>query len=66
MNPLKFIGTALFELFGEDVVNSPRPQGKPMSPEQVYNHLVSTRHRKPEQQAMLEYLHKALGKDKWD
>lgn len=66
MNPLKFIGSALFELFGEDVVNNPRSEAKPMSPKQMYDYLVSQRRRTPEEQAMLEYLHKALGKDKWD
>jgi len=66
MNPLKFIGTALFELFGEDVINNPRPSNPPMSPKQAYDYLVSKRNRTSHEQATLEYLHKALGKSKWD
>ena len=56
------------ELLKEVFVSEPQDESKlpQMPPKQLYDYLVSTRHRSPEQQRMVEYLHKALGKDKWD
>lgn len=60
---MSWLGTLLKEIF---VDSDPDRERKPMSPKQMYDYLISSRRRTPEEQAVLEYLHKALGKDKWD
>lgn len=48
-----------------DDMNHPATR-QPMTPQQMYDYLVSLRRRSPEEQQMLEQLHRDLGKDKWD
>lgn len=57
-------GDLIKSLFVDDM-NKPDTR-QSMSPRQMYDYLVSLRRRSPEQQQMLEQLHRALGKDKWD
>lgn len=61
---MSWLGDLFKDLFVEDM-NNPKPQPQ-MSPNQMYNYLISKRRLTPSEQATLEYLHKALGKDKWD
>lgn len=62
-NPFKFIGTALWEVFGEDVVNNPRPEPPMPSPKQAYDYLISLRKRTPEEDVMLVQLARFLGRE---
>lgn len=61
MRLFKFIGTALWEVFGEDVVKNPRPQAPQMSTKQMYNYLVSQRRLSQDDQVLLEQLAQNLG-----
>jgi hypothetical protein len=56
------------DLLKEVLVSEPQDESKlpQMSPKQEYDYLVSSRKLTPWQQARVEVLHKALGKDKWD
>ncbi len=61
---MSWFGKLFKDIFVDDMNNPPKRQQ--MSPEEYYNYLLTSRKLTPEKQAMLEYLHKALGKDKWD